>query len=553
MKLFYRLALLSLLVAVTVSAQDDPLELVRHLLVVYNTNDLQSKELAQYYAAARQIPDDRLLGIECATNETVSRKIYQEQIEKPINDYLTRKGWFQRVRRKLTWNDGEYTVEQTLNNPVWCIVLMRGVPLRIAEAPEIQAPPGVPDALRMNAAAVDSELALLPCQGAPRWGFVPNPFYSAVTFRHFSAAYADWLILVARLDAPLAEDVRRMIDDSVSVERGELTGRAYFDSRGIADRDNGYFTADQAIRNAADRARKFGFEVATDIAPEVAPVTTPWDNAALYFGWYTEHCEGPFLQPGFRFRPGAVAYHIHSFSATTLRSATQHWAGPLLNKGAAATMGCVYEPYVSFTPNIEIFANALLSGLSFGEAAYQSQPVLSWMVTMVGDPLYRPYPRQLLKNIAAANEPNLPWLLLRLSRLVAAQNDKPLTERLAQLNTLAENAGTAGYFWEGYAEILQSLQQPAADIITAYRKSLANPESPNTIIRVSLKLADYYLSQQRLPEAFDLYDSLMVNHLREATYFNIPQIAQAKAREHQWGKLTPLLAPPPLPAPNREQ
>ena len=54
-----------------------------------------------------------------------------------------------------------------------------------------------------------------------------------------------------------------------------------------------------------------------------------------------------FTLPKVEFMPGAFAYHLHSFSATTLRSASQGWCGPLLAKGATCTMGCVYEPYLT--------------------------------------------------------------------------------------------------------------------------------------------------------------------------------------------------------------
>ena len=41
-------------------------------------------------------------------------------------------------------------------------------------------------------------------------------------------------------------------------------------------------------------------------------------SAALYFGWYDWNVSGPFLNPRFRFRKGAVAMHLHSFSAEQL-------------------------------------------------------------------------------------------------------------------------------------------------------------------------------------------------------------------------------------------
>jgi hypothetical protein len=51
-------------------------------------------------------------------------------------------------------------------------------------------------------------------------------------------------------------------------------------------------------------------------------------------------------------------------------------------------MGCVYEPYLTGTPNVAAFlARWLADGFTFGEAAWDAQPVLSWQTTVIGDPL----------------------------------------------------------------------------------------------------------------------------------------------------------------------
>ena len=47
---------------------------------------------------------------------------------------------------------------------------------------------------------------------------------------------------------------------------------------------------------------------------------------AIYAGWYDGDVSGPFTLPKVEFMPGAFAYHLHSFSADTLRSETSHWA-----------------------------------------------------------------------------------------------------------------------------------------------------------------------------------------------------------------------------------
>src|SRR5205807_4395632 len=140
-----------------------------------------------------------------------------------------------------------------------------------------------------------------------------------------------------------------------------------------------------------EQLRKAGVPVIYDDEPAIFPDGYPMTNCALYFGWYTGSVGGPFAQPGFEFAPGAVAVHIHSFSANTLRDEKANWAGPLLTKGAAATIGNVYEPFLQLTAHLNVFNDRVLHGFTFAESAYMSMPVLSWMSVMVGDPLYRPY------------------------------------------------------------------------------------------------------------------------------------------------------------------
>ena len=51
--------------------------------------------------------------------------------------------------------------------------------------------------------------------------------------------------------------------------------------------------------------------------------------------------------------------------------------------GAAATLGNVYEPYLTLTPHLDVFHDRLCAGFTFAEASYMSQRVLSWMTTSV--------------------------------------------------------------------------------------------------------------------------------------------------------------------------
>ena len=73
-----------------------------------------------------------------------------------------------------------------------------------------------------------------------------------------------------------------------------------------------------------------------------------------------------------------------------MRDPFKWWVGPLLDKGADAVLGNVYEPYLALTTHLDVFAEHLMNGFTLVESAYAAQPGLSWMNTVVGDPLYRP-------------------------------------------------------------------------------------------------------------------------------------------------------------------
>ena len=145
------------------------------------------------------------------------------------------------------------------------------------------------------------------------------------------------------------------------------------------------------MRGAASDIASHGIPCIHDAAPALFPEYYPMNHAALYFGWYSGDVEGAFKNENVRFLPGAIAVHLHSFSAGSLRPPLSGWCAPLLQMGAAATLGNVYEPYLSLTTHLDEFERKLRAGSTFAEAAYAAQPVLSWMATFIGDPLYRPF------------------------------------------------------------------------------------------------------------------------------------------------------------------
>jgi uncharacterized protein (TIGR03790 family) len=170
----------------------------------------------------------------------------------------------------------------------------------------------------------------------------------------------------------------------------------YIDGRGIAkqpDETNvtpgSYADYDRALlitaKGIEDRTE---LEVVLNTAPELfQPGTCP--DAALYCGWYSL---AKYID-AFDWKPGAVAFHLASSEATTLRDpASQAWCKKMLEDGVCATMGPVAEPYLAAFPRPNDFFAMLLNGeLTLVECFARSSPYNSWMITLIGDPLYRPF------------------------------------------------------------------------------------------------------------------------------------------------------------------
>ena len=338
------------------------------IVVIYNSRLPESRAVAEYYARARQVPKNQILGFALTMNEEMSRDEFRDALQMPLAKELEADKLWQFGSFTIAATNGqpERVVRRVVSSKIRYAVLCYGVPLKISADPDLSEPINTnfqPQLLR-NEAAVDSELAWLPMieMNPPLTGPLPNRVYGVTN--------AGWLnptngiLLVARLDGPTADIARGLVDKALQAERDGLWGRAYFDARGLTQSETNYWLGDEWILGAAQISRALGFETVVDDKPETFPASFPMSQIALYAGWYTGDADGPFSLPKVEFMPGAFAYHLHSFSASTLRSTTANWCGPLLAKGATCTMGCVYEPYLSFTPNVALFLDGSPSASS---------------------------------------------------------------------------------------------------------------------------------------------------------------------------------------------
>ena len=231
-------------------------------------------------------------------------------------------------------------------------------------------------------ATVDSELALVLWPEYRLEGWIDNPMY----WRKPASASAakPRLLMTARIDGPSAADAMRIIKASAQTEKTGLVGNFYIDAGGgpsPAFEKN--FSKLHALIKSQTK-----LNVVLDISkPVFASGSCP--KAALYVGWYSLRK----YVPAFSWTPGSVGWHHASYEAVGLRDPhAQTWCPKMIQNGVAATLGAVAEPLLGSFPLPQDFFALLLTGkYTLAECYWRTVPFASWRLTLIGDPLYRPF------------------------------------------------------------------------------------------------------------------------------------------------------------------
>lgn len=450
-----RAALVFLLLGLALARGAD--EAAARVIILANSRQPESLELARFYAAQRGVPEVNVVALPMPTEESVTWRQFIDQIWQPLQDELHRRGWIEGALSDLLDRFGRRRCALS-GHRLSYLVACRGVPLRIYNDPTLLALPAgrkVADQFNKNEAAVDSELSLLAIGNHEITALVANPLFAQDGPATLDAAQ---VIKVSRLDGPTWESARHLVTAALEAERTGLLGRYYVDTKGP------HADGDLWLESVRTQLDELGFDGEVEATGEVFNAGARFDAPVLYFGWYAGSLNGPFAREGFTFPPGAIALHIHSFSASTLHSDQSGWCGPLVARGAAATVGNVFEPYLQLTHRPNLLLRALSLGRSFGDAAYYAMPALSWQAVAIGDPLYRPFKVALAaqRQEPKALPPALaPYALIREANLLARkgqgaeaeallrgalrdQPSLPVALALARQLAAAEKAGAAG-------------------------------------------------------------------------------------------------------------
>jgi uncharacterized protein (TIGR03790 family) len=345
----------ALLLAAAAQPQD-PAE----FLILRNANVAEGAAVANAWRAWRGMEAAPELVLRLPADELIARGIYERDVAGPLRAFLT-------------------TPEGAA---VRWIVPVYGMPLGITEQPGLDG--SVRTEQQRNEAALDSELALLRESLLKNDGWIESTLYDRAT----PLGAADTFLGVIRLDGPTAEIAAGLTEKAVLAESFGASGKSFLDTRGLSDEKDGYGYRDVHMRTVRAAWERLSLDFDHD---DVMDVIDPSAREDLlhYEAWYAGD---PSAWSGLpRFRCGAIAVHLHSFAAHSLRNPRAYWVAPLLAAGATATFGTVFEPYTVGFPYEGIFWDRIAQGWTFGEAAVASSQLVSWQAVFLGDPLYRPY------------------------------------------------------------------------------------------------------------------------------------------------------------------
>jgi uncharacterized protein (TIGR03790 family) len=327
------------------------------VLLVVNSASGISDSVGQYFANAREIPEQNIVRVSAPMTEEID-SLQFEMIRQQIESAL--------ISRKL---------QDSINY----IVTTKGMPLKV---------------MRVTAYAnssFENELALILGPYASyigKVGKIPSPYYKKR--ENFTRAKYGFYI-VTRLDGYTFHDVKGLIDRS-SMMPASISSTSQF----VLDMDPLWTTTpalNNNMRNVADSLRVRGISSCLDTTTTFMMDKT---NVLGYVSFgsndYSDQLYTTNAKPRNTYVPGAIAETYVSTSARSFAlPATygQSLIADLIAEGVTAVKGYVYEPYSNAMADVSVLFPMYVDGFTVGESFYSASLFLSWMDVVIGDPKFR--------------------------------------------------------------------------------------------------------------------------------------------------------------------
>ena len=496
-------------------------EEAERLIILANSASEDSLSVAQFYAEARSVPKSNISALPMSEEETISIEEYVETIHNPLLEALLERGFLVGGKASSVDASGRSWLRVGFHD-ISYLVPVYGVPLRISNSLEIMAPDTgqMPTEFRVNRASVDSELALLATPGRRSMAaYSSNLFFAE---KQPSKNLLQTVLRVSRLDGPSVKTVRSLIERTLEGEAAGLQGRAYFDISGPHEQ------GDQWFRKASQLVKDASFDMTIETTRRVLDERDRFDAPAIYMGWYRLHAYGNFKIPNWDVPPGALALHLHSFSASTLRNVNRNWLAALVRMGFCATVGNVYEPYLSFTHHPHLLVECLLEGGTFGEAVAYSVPAWSWMGVAIGDPLYRPFEKKLEAQLESKITPYV--ILREANRIAASKGSSEATTYLRKEFQKAPSLPLAYALASRYLDAGNNKE--AKDVLRLIQYITKYAKEDQVLVQ---RLADLLALLGETEMALKVYEKLIAEDAL-AKPFRISLLTGGSKLARKWGK-----------------
>jgi len=349
-----------------------------NFLVVYNKNDTDSRDFAEYYASIHNLEassvnglyseatgkwefEGQLVGINCSNIEILANEAaFIEQVEEPLQEVIAR-----------------LATERTI-----CGLILG-----------YKVPGGYTDG--SDKISATSRLSTTCIRNPNSFSFksfskkARNPLYDRAIYKKYDFADAANVLIVSRIDAPSIYAAKEMVNNADYVTKRKFAdGTFYFDaySNKTGEDANSYETLlkDFGLRTlpklnlTAWRTRE---------QDEYTDVVIPFvKNDSFVWSWFTERAYQSFFQ--LSDSPRVFFYNADFDGALTLRDSSSHtWPTLATTGGYASTAGSLSNPGYDGFLNPNAFFNALINKATLGEAYLYSVPYLNWTTTLIGDPL----------------------------------------------------------------------------------------------------------------------------------------------------------------------
>ena len=326
------------------------------VLVLINNNSAMSRQIGEYFADARDVPEKQVAYLDVPAREVINKDQFDD-LKDQVKTYMLR---------------------NNLVSSITYIVTTKGFPLKVWNASNTYR------------ACVDEELALIYStleRSIGGYGRVTSPYYQDRAY--YDRTELQGIYLVNRLTGYDWNDVKGLIDRA----NDTYGNRGMFVLDVDPGRDiDGYRIGNDWLRAANIILEGRGLPVFYD---ETRWYVNYQDGVMGYCSWGSnDYNDTDHAKPHNTWVNGSIAETYVSTGGRTFTYPPvygQSMIADLIRENVTGVKGYVYEPLLDAVAHPDILFERYTSGFNLAQSYRMGSQYLSWMGVVVGDPKCSPY------------------------------------------------------------------------------------------------------------------------------------------------------------------